>query len=95
MPMSKSDKEELRKLLAEASPGPWKAYNLTKDGIFPSVYVGPVRRYPDDSGEYRPRIVINEAHDPNHGYAGADRPTFRATAKLIAFLRNHAEDLLD
>lgn len=92
--LNKKQKAELRKLLDEASPGPWEAVGLDEEGYFPSVYLGPTRRYSDDSGERRPRICINEAHDPKRKFAGADMPTFRATAKLIAFLRNHAEDLL-
>jgi len=94
--LTSKEKTELRKLLKLASPGPWEAQIHPRSAhLFPSVWLGPTRRYSDNSGEYRPRVCINEVHDPARKTAGAGHETFDATARLIAFLRNHAEALLD
>lgn len=89
--MNQVQQAQLLKLLLDASPGPWEAMHLNDDGRFPSVFVGPKRAYSDNSGSHRPALIVNQAHDPGSKTAGADMPTFRATAELIAFLRNHAE----
>ena len=92
--LTAAQKAELRQLLADASPGPWEAYELDSEGYFPSVYLGPSRRYSDNSGDNRPSMCINESHDPKTTTPGAGINTMRATARLIAFLRNHAKELL-
>ena len=94
--LTSDQKNELRTLLDAVAPGPWHTFQM-EGKYFPRVGMGPPMPYHDGSGNTQPSFVINDAPDrkaAEAGYWSCTMDACQATARLIVFLRNHAEDLL-